>query len=266
MSGPGRAGDGRVTVWVLGDQLDRRLGALGRHTPATARVLVVESTAKLTSKRWHLQRAHLVLTAMRRFVVELRAEGFEVDHRRAASLSAGLAEHRADHPGVRVVATEPASWDGRALLERRGVELMRTDQFLCHPDEFAAWAAGRKRLRMEDFSRWQRQRLGYLMVGDQPVGGRWNYDDQNREPPPKDGRAWPEVLRSDLDEVDREVLADLAALGAPARGAPRRMGRGPRRGTRPCAVWSTRWPRCCPASAPTRTPCSPTAGRWPTRS
>lgn len=231
MSGPGRVDDGRsgdgrvddrrVTVWVLGDQLDRRRGALGHHTPSTARVLVVESTAKLTSKRWHLQRAHLVLTAMRRFVEELRAEGFEVDHRRAASLSAGLAEHRAEHPGVRVLATEPASWDGRALLERQGVELVRTDQFLCHPDEFASWAAGRKRRRMEDFYRWQRQRLGYLMVGHQPVGGRWNYDDQNREPPPKDGRAWPEVQRTSLDDVDRAVLDDLAALTGPGTwGAP----------------------------------------------
>jgi deoxyribodipyrimidine photolyase-related protein len=47
------------------------------------------------------------------------------------------------------------------------------------------------------------------MDGDEPTGGRWNFDHDNREPPPTDGRDWPEVLRSELDDLDREVLAGL---------------------------------------------------------
>jgi deoxyribodipyrimidine photolyase-related protein len=37
-----------------------------------------------------------------------------------------------------------------------------------------------------------------LMDGDEPAGGRWNFDDQNREPPPRPGTgpAWPEPLRT----------------------------------------------------------------------
>ena len=62
---------------------------------------------------------------------------------------------------------------------------------------------------MEDFYRWQRRRTGYLMDGGEPAGGRWNFDHDNREPPPGDGRAWPEVLRDELDDLDREVLAGL---------------------------------------------------------
>jgi deoxyribodipyrimidine photolyase-related protein len=38
------------TVWVLGDQLNRRLGALRDADPATTHVLLVESDAKLRSK------------------------------------------------------------------------------------------------------------------------------------------------------------------------------------------------------------------------
>ncbi len=198
-----------TTVWILGDQINRELGALREARPSTHRVLLVESTAKLTSKRWHRQRAHLVLTAMRRFADELRAEGFEVDHRRAPSLAAGLAAHRDEHHPSAVLAMEPASWDGLAMLRREGVELCRSDQFLCHPEEFAEWARGRKRLTMEDFYRWQRRRLGYLMDGDEPAGGRWNFDADNRRPPPRDGRAWPTPLTTPLDDVDRAVLADL---------------------------------------------------------
>ncbi|MEQ9161186.1 MAG: cryptochrome/photolyase family protein, partial [Ilumatobacter fluminis] len=68
------------TVWVLGDQLNRDIGALRDADPETHRVLLVESTAKLASKRWHRQRAHLVIASMRRFADELRSAGFEVDH------------------------------------------------------------------------------------------------------------------------------------------------------------------------------------------
>ena len=120
------------TVWVLGDQLNRRLGALAAAEPGSTRVLLVESEAKLTSKRFHRQRLHLVLTAMRRFGRELEQAGFEVDHRRSASLASGLAEHRATYGPTEVVATEPSSWASRHLLESLDVGLVRSDQFLCH--------------------------------------------------------------------------------------------------------------------------------------
>ena len=62
---------------------------------------------------------------------------------------------------------------------------------------------------MEDFYRWQRRRLGYLMDGEEPAEGKWNFDSENRERPPKDGRSWPEPVRNELDSLDRAVLADL---------------------------------------------------------
>lgn len=208
-----------TTIWVFGDQLHRDIGALSTARPGTDRVLVVESTQKLASRRWHVQRAHLIVTAMRRFAEALRAEGFAVDHRRAATFAEGLAAHRHEHAPDRVVATEPNSWDGRELLDRLGVETVRSNQFLCHHEDFAGWV-GDRGIRMEDFYRRQRVSTGYLMDGDQPAGGRWNFDHDNREPPPRDGRAWPEVQRSELDELDREVLDELpdSCWGAPPDG------------------------------------------------
>jgi deoxyribodipyrimidine photolyase-related protein len=171
-------------------------------------VLLVESTAKLHSRPWHRQRAHLILTSLRRFAAELRDEGFEVDHRVAPTFTEGVAAHRREHGPDRIVATEPNSWAAMQLLARLGVDTVRSQQFLCHRDDFADWVGDRSR-KMEDFYRWQRRRLGYLMDGDEPTGGRWNFDHDNREPPPTDGRDWPEVLRSELDDLDREVLAGL---------------------------------------------------------
>jgi len=198
-----------TTVWVLGDQLDRRLGALGQADPATDRVLLVESRELLAKRRWHRQRAHLVIASMRRFAAELRTAGFDVDLRVADTAAAGVAAHVREHGVDRLVVTEPNSRTGRRVADRLGAQQVRSDQFLCHHDDFAAWAAGRRTLRMEDFYRWHRARLGYLMDGDQPAGGRWNFDADNREPPPTDGRSWPEPPRSPLDDVDHDVLAGL---------------------------------------------------------
>lgn len=197
---------------MLGDQLNRELGPLADASPADARVLMVESGAKLAGKRWHVQRAHLVLTAMRRFADDLRAEGFAVDYRRAVSLGQGMRDHRLEWLPTEVVAMEPASWDGRRMLEANDVVMTRSEQFLCHPEEFATWAQSRRQVKMEDFYRWQRRRLGYLMDGAEPAGGRWNFDHENREPPPRGASSWPEVQRDDLDDVDAAVLEDLAGF------------------------------------------------------
>ena len=201
----------KPTVWVLGDQLNRSIASLADRSPDEVRVLLVESGAKISSKRWHGQRLHLVLSSMAHFAAELRDEGFEVDHRRSASLAEGLREHCDRFDVERVVAMEPMSWDGRALLERLDVDLVDNNQFLCHYREFAEWSQGRSSLKMEDFYRWQRRRLGVLLDSDEPAGGRWNFDHDNREAPPTDGRTWPPITRFELDDIDRAVLERLPA-------------------------------------------------------
>ncbi len=198
------------TVWVLGDQLNRSIGALADATPATHRVLLVRSGAKARSRPWHRQRLHLYLTAMERFAAELRDEGFEVDLRDAPDFASGLAAHRAAAAPEEVLVTEPNSRAARRLTAELDCTTVRSDQFLCHHEDFAAWATTRPgRLRMEDFYRWQRVRLGVLMDGDEPCGGVWNLDADNREPPPRDGRSWPDAPVFAPDDLDRRVADGL---------------------------------------------------------
>ena len=203
----------RSTVWVLGDQLGHHLIALAEASPATHRVLMIESGSRLASKRWHIQRLHLVLAAMQRFANELVELGYEVDLRRAESFADGLAAHRLEFDPPTVVATEPNSRAAVANLRQLGVEVRPTNQFLCHPAEFAAWAAGRRSFKMEDFYRWQRRRLGYLMDGDEPAGGRWNFDADNRLGPPRPGTTvWPDRPLVPLDELDREIIERIRPM------------------------------------------------------
>jgi deoxyribodipyrimidine photolyase-related protein len=221
-SGPSPGGPAKRTVWILGDQLSRDTASLHGATPADTTVLFVVNTGYMASKRWHRQRLHVVLAGMAKLARQLRAEGFDVDEQIAPSFAAGLDAHRGAHAPSEVVAMSPMSWSGVERLTRLGVTLVPNDQFLCSADQFKSWAATKKnRLRMEDFYRWQRQRLDVLMEPDgEPCGGRWNYDDQNREPPPKDGRSWPQPEKFDLDEIDASVSALIDRYAPNAFGQP----------------------------------------------
>lgn len=193
------------TAWLLGDQLSRDNPALA----GADRVLMVESRARLSAGRWHRQKLHLLLSAMRHFAAELEERGIEVDYRRAQSLASGLRSHIRQHRPEAVALLRPNSRDG---LERLSglprVEIVDGTLFLTHPDEFAAWARDRKQLRMESFYRGQRRRLGVLMDGDKPAGGEWNFDRSNRVPPPRDPDP-PRPYRPREDEIDEAVRRDL---------------------------------------------------------
>lgn len=197
------------TVWILGDQLTTKGAALAGRTPEDTFILMIESRRKIEGKPRHRQRLHLVLTAMRRFAAAMRDRGFEVDYRRSESFAAGLAAHRRELQPDNVVVMEPMSWSLSERLSDLGVEPIRSNQFLRHRDDFREWANGRSRLVMEDFYRDQRRRFGYLMDGDEPAGGAWNFDEQNREAPPRDGRSWPRRQQSRLDDLDHQVLDSL---------------------------------------------------------
>ena len=198
------------TIWVFGDQLNREIGALATATPTTHQILMIESSAKISSRRWHVQRAHFIVASMRKFANELRAAGFQVDYRRAPSMSEGLRDHVAEFRPDEVLATEPNSYASRMLVNKLNVRAVCSDQFLCHPSEYQAFLGSRKSIKMEDFYRWQRKRLVVLMNGDEPIGDRWNFDEENRQPPPKTGHdRWPQPRTYALDETDQEVVATL---------------------------------------------------------
>ncbi|TVR29746.1 MAG: cryptochrome/photolyase family protein [Nitriliruptor sp.] len=210
------------TVWVWGDQLNRDLAHLRDADPAATRVLMVVSTDKLAERRWHVQKAHLVVSAIRHFAAELEDAGFEVDLRRAASMRAGFAAHVDEFDPGTVRAMEPASLPGSRLLDDLDVEVVDNDHFLCHWRAFDAWADGRTHLKMEDFYRLRRQQTGYLMDGEQPAGGRWNHDHANREPPTRELiETAPDPVTSRLDEIDRDTLDNWlpnGLYGAPPDG------------------------------------------------
>jgi deoxyribodipyrimidine photolyase-related protein len=178
----------RNLILVLGDQLTPRLSSLRACDPAQDRVLMVEAQEEATYVRHHKKKIAFLFSAMRHFADELRAAGWQVDYvqlddpANQGSFAAQLAHSVAALQPDTVIATEPGEWRVQQALIESGVTLLRDDRFICSIDEFADWAEGRKQLRMEYFYREMRRKTGLLMNGDQPEGGKWNFDSENRKP------------------------------------------------------------------------------------
>ena len=94
-----------------------------------------------------------------------------------------------------------------------GVQVFPGGLFLTSESAFAEWAAGRKSLVMEGFYRWQRRRLDVLMEGTEPIGGRWNFDHENRGRPPR-GTTPPAAWTPVEDNIDAGVRNDLDRMDA----------------------------------------------------
>ena len=82
------------------------------------------------------------------------------------------------------------------------LEWIDNNQFLWTTEEFSRWAGSKKQLRMEFFYREGRKRFNVLMDGDQPQGGQWNFDQDNRKPPKK-GLEGPAPLWFEPDAITR---------------------------------------------------------------
>jgi len=203
---------------ILGDQLSSGISALKGLDPAHDIVLMMEVREESTYIPHHKQKIVLVLSAMRHFADELRQSGVSVDYveldspNNSGSLTSEVQLAVAKHAPSRLVVTEPGEWrvqvmvEGWQALTGLPVEVRADDRFFASRARFAAWARGRKSWRMEHFYREMRQEHAILMEGNQPAGGEWNFDAQNRKPLPTSVNP-PERLRFKPDATTRAVMA-----------------------------------------------------------
>jgi deoxyribodipyrimidine photolyase-related protein len=205
-------------VLLLNDQLNRNYGALKSADPKTHQILFIESERMLTTRSWHIQRLFFLISARDHFLKELRDEGFTVTFIRSADTEAGIHQFRNENPGIEIEVAEPSSHKQYEQLQKLGLTFIANDFFLTPRLLFAQWAGTQKTLVMENFYRAQRVRLNILMQGSSPVGGKWNYDAENRLPPPKGAHTWPSYLEHPRDAIDLAVLEDIKKRTLPVFG------------------------------------------------
>jgi deoxyribodipyrimidine photolyase-related protein len=195
-------------VYVAFDHLNENYGALKNSDPAKDVIVLVESARMTTGRNWHGQRLHFLISSARHFAAHLETLGYTVQYEKAATTIDGLRKVKKDFPDLPVISAEPSSFRQFAALKEFGVEFVPNDFFLTPRPLFAQWADGQKSYLMENFYRLQRTRLNVLMEKGKPVGGAWNFDKENRLPPPKN-YTWPPYLEHTRDQIDKEVAAEI---------------------------------------------------------
>ncbi len=180
---------------------------------------MAEVANEATYVKHHKKKIAFLFSAMRHFALELRSAGWTVQYTElddivnTGSIAGEARRTAAQYEAASIRLTEPAEWRLREELRALGsaviIKMLPDNRFIASHAEFETWAQGRKALRMEYFYRDMRRKTNLLMDGDQPEGGQWNFDHDNRKPAARD-HLMPQPLRFEPDAITQEVL-DLVA-------------------------------------------------------
>lgn len=196
-------------VFVLHDQLNLNVW------PESVRdekplLIFIESVAKGQALPYHKKKLTYVLSSMRHFALECYQAGFPVYyHATKGHYDDGLKELLDQNDELELTFMTPSEWDSRQRLrevkKEFSVRVKKIENafFFANPEQWKDKIE--PGYRMEYFYRDMRLQTGYLMDGDEPEGGAWNYDDDNRESLPKEYNV-PEITGFEPDAITKEVM------------------------------------------------------------
>lgn len=191
-------------LYVPHDHLNQQYGVLKTANKNTDALVLVESARMLTGRNWHKERLFFLTSSARHLAFQLEHDGFTVRYIKASTTIDGLKVAREEFGNLEISCAEPSSHVQQKQLAEFGVQFVENDFFLTSRSLFNLWAEKQKTYVMENFYRAQRNRLGILVADGKPEGGQWNYDADNRLPPPKN-HDWPAYLEHERDNIDLEV-------------------------------------------------------------
>jgi deoxyribodipyrimidine photolyase-related protein len=209
---------------ILGDQLNRHSllwNNVERDKDLFWMAEVSDASSKTPSSK---QRSVLFLSAMRHFAQAIEIEGFTLDYVTISdgyqnfteALSSTLKRHdieqvRSVLPGDVAVMHELSACCQQHQLE---IEWLTDNHFISRRGEFKRWMQDRRQPRMEHWYRHLRQDRHILMDdNNDPEGGQWNFDKDNRKSFGKNGpESVPKPLEFKTDAITRTVIRDIEQL------------------------------------------------------
>ena len=200
-----------IGIWILGDRLNTSQSSLQscENKEAQTPVIFIESSDYVKKRSYHQQKLVLVWSAMRHFAEKLKKDNWQVTYSIADDFAKPLKQWIRQNKITELRITTPCDRPFLKYIQSLNLDcqinLLPDNHFLWSRDEFRDWAKSRKRLLMEDFYREGRKKFNILMEGKDPIGGKWNYDKQNRKPPKKNLTP-PQRIWFESDKITQEVI------------------------------------------------------------
>jgi deoxyribodipyrimidine photolyase-related protein len=207
--------------WVYApyDQCTMAVGPLAEADPSTTGVLLVECPAKAARRPYHKQKLALILTNLRHFALELAEAGFRVEWRVGDTYADAI--RALGEPVTMMEAAERELREELQPLVDEGLVTVVPNATWCTTEQDFA-ALGDAPWRMDTFYKRVRRRTGILMEDGKPVGGRFSFDGDNREPwsgqPPAPSLPTftPDAITDEVVELIASAMADHPGRVDPA--------------------------------------------------
>ncbi|GAA0780097.1 MULTISPECIES: cryptochrome/photolyase family protein [Pseudomonadati] len=191
---------------VLGDQLNASHSWFREKHQGTLYV-IAELHQEASYTKHHAQKISAFFAAMSQFADALEQAGHRVLHLTLdetaqyqdlpALLAALFQRHNVDHFEYQLADEYRLRHQLENFTQGLTIKVTpyETEHFYLKDAELAHYFQQGKKHRLEHFYRKMRLRFNVMMEGDEPLGGQWNFDQQNRQKiKPKDFVAVPEPL------------------------------------------------------------------------
>jgi deoxyribodipyrimidine photolyase-related protein len=203
--------EGRRWVYVPYDQLNDGMGPLASYPAEELAIVLIENPSKAARRPYHRQKLAWVLLQQRQFALEQAARGVHVHY------AVGDYLEVLSQLGQPCLIQQPAERELRQelqpLVKSGQLQVLPHQGWLTTSEQFLGSQKGPP-WRMDAFYRRVRQDSGILMEKGKPVGGKYSFDAENRQPwkgqPPAPQAPTYErcELRREVEKLILEKFAD----------------------------------------------------------
>ncbi|WP_158797986.1 cryptochrome/photolyase family protein [Pedobacter sp. L105] len=195
----------KVLRLLLGDQLNLQHSWFAHQDPSVLYVMMEIRTE--TDYIWHhIQKVCAFFAAMEGFVEALNKSGHDTlylkiddpsnKQRFATNCDLLIKKYEIERfeyqlPDEYRLDEELKAYCSKLLIAGKACD---TEHFYTTRDELGTFFSGKKALLMENFYREMRKKHKVLMEGQEPVGGKWNFDEENRKKLPKNHKPYAPLL------------------------------------------------------------------------
>jgi deoxyribodipyrimidine photolyase-related protein len=183
----------KILRLILGDQLNLNHSWFKKADDNVLYVMM-EVRQETDFVMHHIQKVLAFFAAMREFARQLREKGHQVhyikldDPGNTQSIPGNLIKLIQEKNIARFEYQLPDEYRLDRQMRKFGESLsipsneVDTEHFLTSRTDVADFFKGKKQYLLESFYRMMRKRLGILLENGKPIGGTWNYDQENRQP------------------------------------------------------------------------------------
>jgi deoxyribodipyrimidine photolyase-related protein len=201
---------------IFHDQLSENISALKDIKKSDDIIMMYESYVYFSSINHHKKKIIFLISAMRHFYQKLKNQGFKIIYKKIEDNIDNNIENEIKviikkYNIQKLILTKPSeykifeqvkSWYEFLKID---FEIIEDNRFLCDIQEFKDWADERKEIRLEYFYRMMRRKYTILIEDDKPIGGKWNFDSDNRKVP-ESGINIPQVMEIEIDIITKKVI------------------------------------------------------------